>query len=513
MKKIFLLMMLIAVTIIPTACEKTPNEIADDFKLGLDVNFLEYTAQIEIKDLEDGTYPNNITLVPAADYGTSILNSAGKKNYNLSEGSITLILNPADRPQSPNEIKSFDFIASAPGYQTTKLKINFEENNKTVQMPVYLLHKNRETPGISTINDNAELSGSQLRENKSINFGKKPSKQTDGFINLKEGTNFLNGNGELLSGSHINMEVIDMDANNVKLSKIFPGGFTNQSVLKNGFKEEKSFLPMSYTSINMYIGPQEVKDFSESITVNIEIDKNLYNPNTGHQVKIGDQLSLYSYELEKDTWAFEKEVTISGSGDELFVNFDTDHLTDYSIVAELPVCSDIFEINNPTEANIQAKIELEITGSTETRTYKIIEQNLVPGINKIPYNGIGDNISLKLYASGEVLTVNDISCGESPAITLPEPDSELVTITINIPCEDVELNVASYPIKYRKQGETEWINGVIKDLKLKSYEMEAGNTYEFQIQFDGETYTYEEYISSKNYQFDVDSKLCNEINF
>ncbi|WP_348662058.1 hypothetical protein, partial [Zunongwangia profunda] len=72
---------------------------------------------------------------------------------------------------------------------------------------------------------------------------------------------------------------------------------------------------------------------------------------------------------------------------------------------------------------------------------------------------------------------------------------------------------ASYPIKYRKQGETEWINGVIKDLKLKSYEMEAGNTYEFQIQFDGETYTYEEYISSKNYQFDVDSKLCDEINF
>ena len=263
----------------------------------------------------------------------------------------------------------------------------------------------------------------------------------------------------------------------------------------------------------MYIGPQEVKDFSESITVNIEIDKNLYNPNTGHQVKIGDQLSLYSYELEKDTWAFEKEVTISGSGDELFVNFDTDHLTDYSIVAELPVCSDIFEINNPTEANIQAKIELEITGSTATRTYKIIEQNLVPGINKIPYNGIGDNISLKLYASGEVLTVNDISCGESPAIMLPQPDSELVTITINIPCEDVELNVASYPIKYRKQGETEWINGVIKDLRLKSYEMEAGNTYEFQIQFDGETYTYEEYISSKNYQFDVDSKLCNEINF
>ena len=129
-------MMLIAVTIIPTACEKTPNEIADDFKLGLDVNFLEYTAQIEIKDLEDGTYPNNITLVPAADYGTSILNSAGKKNYNLSEGSITLILNPADRPQSPNEIKSFDFIASAPGYQTAKLKINFTENNKTVQMPV-----------------------------------------------------------------------------------------------------------------------------------------------------------------------------------------------------------------------------------------------------------------------------------------------------------------------------------------------------------------------------------------
>ena len=506
-------MMLIAVTIIPTACEKTPNEIADDFKLGLDVNFLEYTAQIEIKDLEDGTYPNNITLVPAADYGTSILNSAGKKNFNLSEGSITLILNPADRPQSPNEIKSFDFIASAPGYQTAKLKINFTENNKTVQMPVYLLHKTRETEGISTVSDNAELSGSQLKENKTIRFGKKSSKQTDGTIEVKAGTEFLNGSGELLSGSLLNVEVIDMDANTVKLSKIFPGGFTNQSVLKNGSRVDKSFLPMSYTSINMYIGNQEVKDFNQSIKVNMEIDKNLYNPNTGHQVKIGDQLSLYSYELEKDTWVFEKEVTISGSGDELFVNFDTDHLTDYSIVAELPVCSDIFEINNPTEANIQAKIELEITGSTETRTYKIIEQNLVPGINKVPYNGIGDKINLKLYASGESLTISDISCGESPAIEMPEPDSELVEITINIPCEDVELNIASYPIKYRKQGEIEWRNGVIKNLKLQSYEMEAGNTYEFQVQFDGETYTYEEFINSQDYQFDVDSELCDEINF
>ncbi|WP_339814320.1 hypothetical protein, partial [Zunongwangia profunda] len=381
------------------------------------------------------------------------------------------------------------------------------------QMPVYLLHKTRETEGISTVSDNAELSGSQLKENKTIRFGKKSSKQTDGTIEVKAGTEFLNGSGELLSGSLLNVEVIDMDANTVKLSKIFPGGFTNQSVLKNGSRADKSFLPMSYTSINMYIGNQEVKDFSQSIKVNMEIDKNLYNPNTGNQVKIGDQLSLYSYELEKDTWVFEKEVTISGSGDELFVNFDTDHLTDYSIVAELPVCSDIFEINNPTESNIQAKIELEITGSIETRTYKIIEQNLVPGINKVPYNGIGDKINLKLYASGESLTISDISCGESPAIEMPEPDSELVEITINIPCEDVELNIASYPIKYRKQGETEWINGVIKDLKLQSYEMEAGNTYEFQIQFDGKTYTYEEYISSKNYQFDVDSELCDEINF
>ena len=512
MKRIFLLMMLFAVTTIPTACEKMPNEIANDFKLGLDVNFLEYTALIEIKDLEDGKYPSNITLTPAMDYGTSILNSAGQKNFTVSEGSITLILNPANKPQ-PNGMKSFDFIASAPGYQTTRVKINFTESDKTVQMPVYLLHKTKETEGISAISDNAELSENQLEENKTINFGSETSKQTDGTIEVKAGTKFLDGSGELLSGSRINMEIIDMDANTANMAKIFPGGFTNQSVLKNGSKEEKSFLPMSYTSINMYVGNQEVKDFSESITVKMEIDKSLYNPNTGNNVKIGDQLSLYSYELENDIWVFEKEVTISGSSDHLFVDFNTNHLTDYSIVAELPVCSDIFEINNPTDANIQAKIELEITGSTEKRTYKIIEQNLVPGVNKIPFNGIGDNLSLKLYASGEVLTVNNISCGESPKIEIPEPENELVTITIDIPCEDVELNIASYPIKYRKLGTTTWISGVIKNLKLESYEMEAGNTYEFQVQFDGETYTYEEFISSKDYQFNVDSELCNEINF
>ncbi|WBL24448.1 hypothetical protein [Zunongwangia sp. HGR-M22] len=513
MKRIILLMMMMAVVIIHTACEKNPNEIADNFKLGLDVNFLEYTAQVEIQDLEDGSYPENIKLTPVTDYGTAILNSAGERNFKVSKGSITLILNPMDRPQSANEVKTFDFIASAPGYQSSKVKVSFTENNKTVQIPVSLLNKTKESDGVSSVSEKADLSESELKESKVVNFGNKSNKQTNGSVEVKAGTKFLNTSGKVLSGSSISMEVIDVDANTTNLVKIFPGGFTDQTVSKNGTTERTSFLPMSYTSINMYVGDEEVKDFSESINVKMEIDKNLYNPKTATKVKAGDQLALYSYELENGMWVYEKEVTITGIGNQLYANFETDHLTDYSLVAELPVCSDIFEINNPTDSNIQAKIELEIAGSTETRIYKIIEQNLAPGVNQIPYNGVGENISLKLYTSGNVITVDNISCGESPAIEMPTPDSELLTITINIPCEDVTLNIASYPIKYRKLGDTTWINGIIKDLVLKSYEMEAGNTYEFQIEFDGQIYTYEEFINSNDYQFNVDSELCSEINF
>ena len=513
MRRVLLLMMLVAVAMIPTACEKMPNEIADDFKLGLDVNFLEYTAQLEIKDLEDGSYPENVTLNPVTDYGTSILNSAGEKNFKVSDGNIILILNPADRPQASNEVKSFKFVASAPGYQNSIVKVNFSESNKTVQVPIHLLSKTKDSDGVSAVSGNAEISESELKENKKITFGDNSSKRTSGTVEVKAGTRFLNTNGKVLNGSSVNIEIIDVDANSEKLTKVFPGGFTKQTVLKNGASEETSFLPMSYTSINMYVDNEEVKDFSNSIDISMEIDQNLFNPQTGRNIKAGDQLAIYSYEIENGTWVYEKDVTVSKTGNKFYANFDTNHLTDYSIVAELPVCSDIFEINNPTDSNIQAKIELEITGSSETRVYTIIEQNLTPGINKIPYNGIGSNISLKLYTSGEVLTIDNISCGESPAIEIPEPESELLTITINIPCEDVDLNIASYPIKYRKQGESQWINGVIKNLKLESYEMEAGNTYEFQVQFDGQTYTYEEFISSTNYQFDVDSDLCSEIKF
>ncbi|WBL23607.1 hypothetical protein [Zunongwangia sp. HRR-M8] len=513
MKRVLLLMMMMAVIIIHTACENTPNEVADNFKLGLDVNFLEYTAQVEIQDLEDGSYPENIKLTPVTDYGTAILNSAGERNFKVSEGSITLILNPMDRPQSANEVKSFDFIASAPGYQSSKVKVSFTENNKTVQIPVSLINKTKESNGVSSVSEDADLSESELKESKTLNFGNQTTKQTNGSVEVKAGTKFLNKSGEVLSGNSINMEVIDVDANTTNLAKVFPGGFADQSVSKNGNTERTSFLPMSYTSINMYVGTEEVKDFTESIEVKMEIDQNLYNPKTATKIKAGDQLALYSYELENGMWVYEKEVTISSVGNQLYANFETNHLTDYSIVAELPVCSDIFEINNPTESNIQAKIELEITGDTETRIYKIIEQNLVPGVNQIPYNGIGDNISLKLYTSGDVITVDNISCGESPVIEMPTPDSELLTITINIPCENVDLNIASYPIKYRKLGDTQWINGIIKDLTLESYEMEAGNTYQFQIEFDGQIYTYDEFISSANYQFNVDSELCSEIDF
>ncbi|WP_417886253.1 hypothetical protein [Zunongwangia sp.] len=518
MKRTKLLIVLILASFF-TACENSPSEVADNFKLGLDVNFLEYTTQFDFVDIATGNPPDNVTLTPVQDYGTKILNSAGKKNFDISEGSLTILLNPANKPASGNS-ETFEFLATAPNYSEKIVSVTFSEENKTQSKKVNMVNQNNTPSGVSAKKESASMSGDVTTEPKTVEFDSGTSnKKTGGNLVVDSGTEFYNKENQKISGQNVEISVVDFDAESESLVKSFPGGLANKTVNKNGSEVKKSFIPMSYTTINMTVGGTEVRTFNKPINVSMEISPDLFNPITGKKVAVGDELSIYSYQIDKDIWEFEKSGTIQSKNNKLYVSFTTNHLTEYSVVADLDNCEqNDFIIQNPTSSPINAQVELILSGTDVTRTYNIVtDLSLKPGDNTIdlPLISVTNaTTTFKLKTIGNTIEQTNISCGDQQVVVVPTPQDDAVVVSVDIPCDNVDINIDSYPLKYRKVGDTDWIPGKVINLMLTSYEIEVGNEYEFKVEFDGKTYTYNEMITSKDHTILVDNtSICDEIDF
>lgn len=518
MKRTKLLIVLMVASFF-AACENSPSEVADNFTLGLDVNFLEYTTQFDFVDVATGEAPENVTLTPVEDYGTTILNSAGKKSFDVNDGSLTILLNPADKPTAGGS-RTFEFLATAPNYNEKIVSVTFSEENKTQSKKVYLLNKNNTPTGVAAKQESANLNGDALAETKTVEFATSSStKKTGGDLTLENGTEFYSKENDKISGQNVEINVVDFDAESESLVKTFPGGLANKTVMKNEAEVKKSFIPLSYTTINMTVNGTEVRKFNKPIEVSMEIAPDLFNPFTGTKVKTGDELSVYSYEIDNDIWVYEKQGTVESKNGKLYVSFDTDHLTEYSVVADLDNCEqNDFIIQNPTDSPINAQVELVLTGTDVTRTYNIVtDLSLDPGDNTLdlPLIAVTNaTTTFKLKTMGTTIEQTNISCGDQQPVQVPTPDDDAVVVTVDIPCDNVDVNIDSYPLKYRKVGDTEWIPGKAINLQLTSYEIEVGNEYEFKVEFDGETYTYTEMINSKDHTIIVDNtNICDEIDF
>lgn len=120
------------ITLLWTACTKPTQDI----KVVVDTNVIKYSALVQVSDAANGTNPPaNLSLAISGQDAASIYEISGKKNFNISNGIISLGPTPALEPTADKPVK-FTATLSAPGYTTVTrdIQINAGQTQQVVSI-------------------------------------------------------------------------------------------------------------------------------------------------------------------------------------------------------------------------------------------------------------------------------------------------------------------------------------------------------------------------------------------
>ncbi len=127
-------------------------------------------------------------------------------------------------------------------------------------------------------------------------------------ITIPAGTILKDKDGVVLSGT-VAARITYFDATQPTSVASLPGGFA----MRDENNAPGSFITAGFAAIDMTVNGVDVKSFGSPVNVNLGINLNTINPETGVAVKAGDQIPLWSYDKETGTWKNEGVQTITGA--------------------------------------------------------------------------------------------------------------------------------------------------------------------------------------------------------
>lgn len=351
------------------------------------------------------------------------------------------------------------------------------------------------------------------------------------IITVPAGTILKDANGNSLSGN-VTSRLTYFDATSRTSLPSFPGGFsvtTNTS--GNG-----AFITAGFSAVNMYVNNIPVESFSRPVSVQIQVNPNTINPNTGTTVRSGDQIPMWSYNESSGTWTFEGNYTLQSKvGPEgkpvLFVEkSDVSHLSYWNLDWFYNSCylsskikfiggcwnslywyieyangqgylasgyvtandPEIILLNSPN--NIPVKISVFETyedllnyfyfGTASLVKGSLLIQNLCAGINEV------FNVQVNTQLTGQV-----------------------VNLTVRGRCPNGNiLDQGTLDIEIFKNGFWQFAGRIING-QLTLNCLELGQTYNFRAYYNGQYYYREQQITSNNMVIEIplpgDIDFCN----
>ncbi|MEZ4606271.1 MAG: hypothetical protein R2865_05565 [Deinococcales bacterium] len=143
---------------------------------------------------------------------------------------------------------------------------------------------------------------------------------------------------------------------------LFPNGLDAVKV-GEGQQRLGNFITAGFFAIDMRNGAgQEVHQFSQPITITVDIDARTVNPETGLAIKSGEMIPIWSYSHNTGQWRYEVDGLISGPqvGGKFKVTFQAAHLSYWNLAwFSEDICSSSRRINiigNPNGVALSFKL-------------------------------------------------------------------------------------------------------------------------------------------------------------
>lgn len=489
-------------------CQK-PDE---GLNIHLNTSFIEYMMQIEFVDGTETDFGNiqNIDLTVEALGETDVLELGGTRDYDVVDGRITLILNPSVFPTG-DDIYEFRIKASADGYLPINKKVAFTNDEKNKVIRVTMVDKSNTPPGVAYRETQGAMGDNRLTEDLIVSIPKSGDKKAGSILKVNAGTEFLDANGNLIQGDQLAIEVMHFDPSGASSLESFPGGFTPDAVTLDGgeIADDIYFQSAGFVSIDMYVDGVEVKEFSDPISITMDIEQDAVNLDD-NPVQVGEEIPVWSYEVETGEWAYEKMGTVKDNGDGLELTFEAEHLSWWNIDYYGYRCvygPEVLITTNTTGVDYHyAELEYANGRLFNTRIIPVYNNNGVRFYN-MPQ---GRLFKLKIYegqswySKGALIAESGLfGCDQDAAIDITLPPVEEICVDVDIVCEEdntiISPNASVYYRNFDGTGYGWWqYLGFVYNGEACTTSLSVGSTYEFAVGYRGVFYFSEYTIESDN---------------
>lgn len=459
-----------------------------------DAQVITYKAGLQLADANGAALPANIDVTVTGTDAGSIYDFSGTKKIYAPNGIITLGVHPKEIPTASKTL-SFNVIIKIPGYE-----------EKNIPMTIAVGQFNQDIKGITMVKTTVPTPYTSVAVKDFPLGANGATTATASFstpsttavpqttaISIPAGTTFKDAAGNTLTGGAITAQAINFDASDPALVSLFPGGdLSAPNVIgKDGTTGAAFFSPAGFTDITMFVGGVEVRTFSTPIDVSIQVAPTFKLNGSATPIKVGDVLSVYSYQVSTGQFKYETEVAavLDNSG-KLSIPFKTNHLTKF-------IVGEVFTLKGCTAPNVtfvadwlganSTTVTVDVYSDNGTKLEATSELQIFNGtvvsFDELPPYAV----SYTVKRAGVVVAAGNITdpCAGAPVtITLANPavPVELVTLLLNVKCPQGQITVPNFDLYYKPVGAPDSqykLLGTVLKGSIKTTLLKVGVNYDF----------------------------------
>jgi len=428
-----------------------------------DAAVIKYKATLLVTDASGATLPALNISISGTD-AASIYDFSGTKAIYSPGGIITLGVTPNAEPTIAKSI-NFNVVIKATGYEDVNVAMEII-NGQVSQLQRVTLLKSSAGTSASVVTSRTVPIGTNGATTvaTTVTTVANLNVPTTTSLIIGSGTQFKNTAGATLSGNSLRVQLINFNTSNVLSVNLFPGGkLAARNVVMPGSATptDAFFIPAASVNVKMFMNNDEVKTFTQPITVTTQVDPSYIITSTGATVKAGDQLPVYSYQVETGQFTFESIGTVTNIQGKLAVNITTSHLTVF-VVGEVFSTASCADTRVTYSANWLNGSTRPVNVEISTNTGKIIATSTVLMSDNVTdiFRGLpGIPLQLKVIdINGETLATASITnpcAGSSLNLTVTKPalDFDNITLQLNVVCPGKGIIlVPNFDLYYKPAG-------------------------------------------------------------
>jgi len=296
-------------------------------KTNINLRFFDATSKTMIGALDE----TKISVEIFGEDSEFVVDPSGSQYdiYNSGGGFLGLALDPYVTTPSEDNPVTFNIVAKLDGYlNNSKTFVLGREGVHEYTIEMVSIENPPQGIEVSQQADAGTADSGVLEGNMFVYTA-----SGNASFQLDQGTTLTDKDGNALTGN-LDASLVHFDPSVPGVLETFPGGLEVTIENEDGELEEAYFVTAAFVDIEITDeSNQKVESFDQgALELDIDIDPNVINPETGQHAQPGDVISIWSYNEETGIWKFEGKKTIYPTPEgKLGIKAEIAHLSSWNL--------------------------------------------------------------------------------------------------------------------------------------------------------------------------------------